>query len=61
MTWFDHFAELATESLKKQMVLCEAARADGIKLTNRKIEVILSPVLNFYIILGNSAYLHHFL
>jgi hypothetical protein len=33
VTWFDHFAELATESLKKQMVLCEAARADGIKLT----------------------------
>ena len=33
VTWFDHFAELATASVKEKLILCEAARADKVKLS----------------------------
>ena len=36
VTWFDHFAELAAESVQRNLVLCEAARANGVELTKEE-------------------------
>ena len=39
-TWFDHYASKAMEDVKKMLVVCEAARAAGIKLDEGEQESI---------------------
>ena len=40
ITWFDHFAELALVTAKEELALCEAARAEGVQLSEAELQSI---------------------
>lgn len=56
VTWFDHFAELATDTAKEILVLCEAATANGIALGEYEQETIDMSMQMLPIYVSSAGY-----